>query len=77
MALTPTEIQLLDHLVVSKIVNAATKKLSDYVVKLAMLGSYFARKSDPPLGNLVIWRGLNCLADIAIGFGAKDKLVDI
>ena len=42
-----------------------------------MLGSYFARKSDPPLGNLVIWRGLNCLADIAIGFGAKDKLVDI
>ena len=61
--------------VYSKIVNAATKKLSDYVVKLAMLGGYLARKNDPPPGNLVIWRGLNRLADIALGFGAKDKLV--
>ena len=75
LALTPTEIQLLDHLVVSKIVNAATKKLSDYVLELAMLGGYLARKSDPPPGNLVICRGLNRLADIAIEFGAKDKLV--
>ena len=75
LALTPTEIQLLDHLVGSKIVDAATKKLSDYVVKLAMLGGY-ARKSDPPPDNLVILRGLNRLADIALGFGPKDKLVD-
>jgi hypothetical protein len=66
-ALTLTEIQLLDHLVFSKKKKSATENLLDYVIKIAMLGGYLARNSDPPPGNLVIWRGLNRLADMALG----------
>jgi hypothetical protein len=46
-----------------------------YVMKIAMLGGYLARNNDPPPGNLVIWRGLNRLADIALGISMKEKLV--
>lgn len=75
VALTPTEIQLLDHLVVSKNKNFETVNLSSYVIKIAMLGGYLARNNDPPPGNLVIWRGLNRLADIALGAEMREKLV--
>ena len=34
---------------------------------LARLGGYLARASDPPPGNMVIWRGLSRLADIQLG----------
>lgn len=75
VALTPTEIQLLDHLVAGKSSHSETKNLSSYVMKIAMLGGYLARNNDPPSGNLVIWRGLNRLADIALGISMKEKLV--
>jgi hypothetical protein len=37
------------------------------LIKIARLGGYLARASDPPPGNIVIWRGLTRLADIKLG----------
>lgn len=75
VALTLTEIQLLDKLVVGKGLHSASESLSAYVIKIAMLGGYLARNNDPPPGNLVIWRGLNRLADIALSVSMQEKLV--
>ena len=75
VALTPTEINLLDHLVAGKGRRLETKNLASYVIKIAMLGGYLARNNDPSLRNLVIWRGLNRLADIALGIDIREKLV--
>ena len=41
--------------------------LSHYAIQLAKLGGYLARKSDPPPGNTVMWRGLKRLNDIVLG----------
>jgi hypothetical protein len=45
-----------------------TPPLSRSLIKLAQLGGYLARASDPPPGNTVIWRGLRRLVDIQVGF---------
>lgn len=42
--------------------------LGDYIVLLARLGGYLNRKSDPPPGNNVIWRGIEKLSEMLIGF---------
>ena len=65
VALTETEMHLLDLVVRSPPESAGT--LSNYLVKLARLGGYLARASDPPPGNTVIWRGLSRLRDIVTG----------
>ena len=65
MALTASEIRLLDQ-VLTNIPNTR-KTLSYYLNKIARLGGYLARGSDPPPGNLVMWRGLSRLRDIEIG----------
>src|SRR5487761_1616249 len=73
-AMTDTEIKLLDHLMKDRNGNSSGRKtLSHYVVKVARLGAYLARASDPPPGNIVIWRGLSRLTDIELGamIGAK------
>jgi len=44
------------------------KNLNDCILQLAKLGGYLARRSDPPPGNMVLWRGLNRLSDIQIGY---------
>lgn len=67
IALTPTEIKLLDQLP-SRSAKISSKTLTEYMTKIACLGGYLNRKSDPPPGNLLIWRGLNRLADIITGF---------
>jgi hypothetical protein len=41
--------------------------LSHHLIKLARLGGYLARNSDPPPGNETIWRGLTRLVDIQLG----------
>jgi hypothetical protein len=68
MALTDSEIALLDQLVGDS-GNRRCKPgtLSFYLTKLARLGGYLARTGDPPPGNVVIWRGLSRLTDIEIG----------
>jgi Transposase DNA-binding/Transposase Tn5 dimerisation domain len=45
------------------------------LTQLAKLGGYLARTRDPPPGNMVIWRGLQRLHDIALGFTLKVQLV--
>lgn len=73
VALTPTEIKTLDQLKPSK---AKSKQiLSDYIIKIAKLGGYIGRTSDPPPGNKVIWKGMERLADILIGVEVGMKLV--
>lgn len=69
IALGTTEIFLLDELVKprpGKFCRKAT--VSDYIVKIARLGGYLNRASDPPPGNLVMWRGMSKLNDIHLGF---------
>ena len=68
IALTPLEITILDR-VVSNSGNRGAKQntLRFYLTKLARLGGYLARASDPPPGNTVVWRGLRRLADIHLG----------
>lgn len=65
---TATERRLLDHLVPDREQDRATKSLSAYLTKVARLGGYLARASDPPPGNIVMWRGLSRLTDIELGF---------
>ena len=68
LALTPTEIAILDRLAPEP---PARKKnasnLATYVNRLARLGGYLNRSHDPPPGNTVMWRGLSRLNDIAFG----------
>ena len=66
LALTATEIAVLDRLVNDK-PQAQRKALSHYLTKIARLGGYLARAHDPPPGNTVMWRGLSRLTDIALG----------
>jgi len=71
IAFTETECKLLDHLVPDRTKTPSKhKSMSDYIIKLARLGGYLARASDPPPGNIVMWRGLSRLTDIVIGFEA-------
>lgn len=68
MALTDGEIHVLDQLVPdTAAIRRRRKTLSHYLTKLARLGGYLARASDPPPGNIVMWRGLSRLTDIQIG----------
>jgi hypothetical protein len=60
LALTQDEIGLLDHLINDK-GPIRRKTLSHYLTKIARLGGYLARASDPPPGNTVMWRGLSRL----------------
>jgi hypothetical protein len=65
-ALTNAEIRVLDHLIPDR-PGRRRRTLSHYLTKLARLGDYLARASDPPPGNVVMWRGLSRLTDIQIG----------
>jgi hypothetical protein len=67
LALTKTEMQLLDHLIPDKREPPDRNAISRYVVKIARLGGYLARASDRAPGNIVMWRGLSRLSDIELG----------
>ena len=68
VAFTAKEITILDRLIAdSGNRGAKPRTLQFYLAKLARLGGYLARTSDPPPGNTVIWRGLRRIADIQIG----------
>lgn len=74
LAFTEEEINLLDKLVKNKPNEKESKNLSYYLIKVAQLGGYLARRSDPPPGNIVMWRGFSRLTDIAMGFSLADKM---
>jgi hypothetical protein len=66
--LTPHEIAALDQINATRArPHAANQSLATYVLLVAMLGGYLARRRDPPPGNMVIWRGLTRLNDIVFG----------
>ncbi|WP_043284034.1 IS4 family transposase [Reyranella massiliensis] len=68
LALTGDEIALLDRLVMDRDQRSLRRRtLSHYLIKIARLGGYLARANDPPPGNMVMWRGLSRLTDIALG----------
>jgi transposase-like protein len=68
LALTKTEIALLDRIVKDHDRTRPQRKtISHYLIKIARLGGYLARASDPPPGNMVMWRGLSRLTDFGLG----------
>ena len=76
LALTHSEIALLDSLVKNKKQQASSSKnLAYYLTKIAKLGGYLARSGDPPPGNTVMWRGFSRLTDIEFGVSIGMKLV--
>ena len=68
LVLTEIEIKVLDHLIPDPAADPSpARTLSLYLVKIARLGGYLARAKDPPPGNIVMWRSLSRLNDIALG----------
>jgi hypothetical protein len=74
--LTAAEIKALDHIdAVRSRPRLQQRTLAAYLLQIAMLGGYLARNHDPPPGNMVVWRGLTRLHDIAVGIsiGARRR----
>ena len=68
LVLTETEIKVLDRPIPDPAADPSpARTLSLYLVKIARLGGYLARAKDPPPGNIVMWRGLSRLNNIALG----------
>ena len=73
---TALELRVLDRIVRDKPrADHRKRSVSRYLTKLAQLGGYLARNSDPPPGNMVIWRGLGRLVDIELGIMIGAQLV--
>jgi len=73
---TDLELRILDRMVSNKPTALPQPyKLSHYLIKLARLGGYLARNSDPPPGNETLWRGLTRLVDIQLGIMIGAELV--
>lgn len=63
---TEAELAILNH--VSGAANESPpKSVAHYLIVIAKLGGYLARKNDGPPGNTVMWRGLSRLTDIHLG----------
>lgn len=76
LVLTTMELTLLDVLIPDTAAHpSANKTLTVYVTKVARLGGYLARASDPPPGNIVLWRGLARLTDLSLGAMLGARLV--
>ena len=76
LVFTALELRVLDTVVKDPPKTGRQKRsLSFYLTKLARLGGYLARTSDPPPGNMVIWRGLTRLIDIELGVMIGAQLV--
>jgi hypothetical protein len=68
LALTQTEVELLDRIVKDTPRTTRAPPLLRSLIKLAQLGGYLARANDPPPGNTVMWRGIRRLIDIQLGY---------
>ena len=73
-ALTEIEIKILDRLIPDK-EHEKSISLASYFLKIAKIGGYLARNSDPPPGNTVVWRGLKKLIEIQRGFAIAEELM--
>lgn len=54
VALSEVEMQLLEKMVKDVGRPVRSKTLASYLIKLARLGGYLARTSDPPPGSMVV-----------------------
>jgi hypothetical protein len=70
LAFTPQEIDILARLAADRQRTAVRRSptIQSCLRQLARLGGYLDRTCDPPPGNIVIWRGMSRLSDIAMGF---------
>jgi hypothetical protein len=70
LAFMPLEIDLLARLAADRqgACGRRSPTIQSCLTQLARLGGYLDRASDPPPGNIVIWRGMSRLSDIAFGF---------
>lgn len=68
IAFTPLEIDLLNRLTERRQSKPHAETLHDCLTRLAKLGGYLARAGDGPPGNMVIWRGMTRLTDIALSY---------
>jgi hypothetical protein len=64
---THQELDLLDKLA-PQLGPEVARRLSFYVIRVARLGGYLARRHDPPPGATVLWRGFSRLADLSEGY---------
>lgn len=72
--LTTAEIAALDRINASRAnPRCQMPTLAAYLLQIAMLGGYLARKHDPPPGNMVVWRGLTRLHDISLGIAIGSR----
>jgi hypothetical protein len=67
LALTGSEVRLLDRMAGRPGDRSPATTLSSYLTQIARLGGYLARASDPPPGNTVMWRGWSRLMDLKLG----------
>ena len=71
---TDMEIEVLDDAPPGPAPGVA-RNLDFYVIRVARLGGYLARRHDPPPGSTVVWRGLSRLADLVEGYAARRRVV--
>jgi hypothetical protein len=70
--LTTAEITALDRIDAARTRPQPQRRtLAAYLLQIARLGGYLARNHDPPPGNIVVWRGLTRLHNIATGRGRR------
>ena len=68
LVLTEIEIKLLDRLIPDPEAGSSTPKtVPSKLIKIAKLSAYLARAKDAPPSNIVMWRRLSRLNDIALG----------
>src|SRR4051812_31851632 len=67
LALTEGEVRLLDRMADRPGISSPPPTLSSYLTRIARLGGYLARASDPPPGHTVMGRGWSRLMDIKLG----------
>lgn len=65
---TDRELEFLDASSGSAPEEAGARNLDFYMMRVARLGGYLARRHDAPPGATVLWRGFSRLADLAEGF---------
>jgi len=73
-ALTAGEIAMIDRIAKhAGRAPAMPQTLSTYLIEIARLGGYLARRRDPPPGNIIMWRGWSRFMDIQLGAALATK----
>lgn len=65
---TSSEMEFFERVVPDLPLDALAPPLLRNLIKVARLGGYLARAGDSPPGNTVMWRGMQRLTDIQLGY---------